>query len=116
MMNSEKINELMETPNEYLKGESKDVLIVVNGEEVLINPKLKHSERMDLFNAIDDARYKHTFTVDKGKIVNSEFKKIESDNKTYNCSYCKDEGWIHTNGGLTDSPCPMNCKQKKESH
>lgn len=31
----------------------------------------------------------------------------------YKCSFCKDEGWVHTNGGLTDSPCPMNCKQKK---
>lgn len=28
----------------------------------------------------------------------------------FKCDYCKDEGWIITDNGLTSSPCPMNCK------
>ena len=31
----------------------------------------------------------------------------------YYCSYCKDEEWVHTHGGLLDSPCPMNCTERK---
>lgn len=63
----------MKNNKEYLKGESKGVLIVVNGEEVLINPKITHTERMDLFDEMDDAKYKHKITIEKGMIVKSEF-------------------------------------------
>ena len=30
--------------------------------------------------------------------------------KKYNCSFCKDEGWVSTHDGMLDSHCPMSCK------
>lgn len=46
------------------------------------------------------------------EIIEVNDKEIVIDLKIeYKCSYCKDEGWINDDNGITSSPCPMNCRE-----